>query len=284
MEKIDLQIHSTASDGNFSPTEVIDIAIKNEMKAIAITDHDTVSGIQEAIDYSKDKQIEFIPGIEISCKESEFKPTIDILGLFIDHNNQELINFLDKIKKDRVEEKKIIIKKLNNLGYEITLEELLKKADDSLGRPHIARILIEKYPEKFSTVDQVFNELIGEGKPAFHPRDKITMEKAINVINSAGGISILAHPGRYLNEYPDIIKKLISLNGDGIEVDYPYSKILKISEEKSDEINNHLRETASKENLLMSGGSDFHDFERGSEIGDAGLSEEEFQKLKSALN
>lgn len=280
MKKIDLQMHSIASDGTFSPKELVDLAIKKGMRAIAITDHDTISGLDEAIEHAKNKDIEIVPGVEISCSESEFKPTIDVLGLFIDHKDPDLNVFLDKYKEERVNEKKKIIEKLNSLGYEITFQELLEEGSDSLGRPSIARILIRKYPEKFQTIPQVFDKLIGKGKQAFVPRKKSTLKEAIEVIKKAGGISILAHPGRYLDESYKIIEHFIESGGKGIEIDYPYQKICGID----DKINQEFLEIARSRNLIVSGGSDFHDLKRGSEIGDAGLSEEDFEKMKSSLS
>jgi len=276
MKKIDLQIHTNYSDGAFSPKEIIDLAIKSEMKAIAITDHDTISGLKEAVNYSKDKDLEFIPGIELSCHESFYPRTIDILGLFINHKNKELNDFIKNCQNDRINEKKEIIKKLNNLGYEITFKELIKESGDSLGRSIIGKILLRKYPNEFLTVGDVFQKLIGDGKPAFVPRPKTSMKQAIQIIKRAEGVSVLAHPGRYGNSIFEIIDKFTEDMGDGIEVDYPYNKILGIS----DDINLKLRNLASEKRLLISGGSDFHDFTRGSLIGDAGLTEEEFEILK----
>ncbi|MEK6873875.1 MAG: PHP domain-containing protein [Nanoarchaeota archaeon] len=276
MKEIDLQIHTNCSDGAFSPKEIVDLAIKRGMKAIAITDHDTISGIKEAINYSKNKDIDFISGIELSCHEPFYSRTIDILGLFINHEDKELNNFIKKCQNDRVNEKKEIIKKLNNLGYKITFEELIKGSGDSLGRPIIGKILVRKYPEEFSTVEDVFQKLIGDGKPAFVPRPSTNMEEAVQIIKKAKGISILAHPGRYGNFVFEIIDKFVEAGGNGIEVDYPYNKLLGIS----DLINDKLREIAKQKGLLVSGGSDFHDFERGPLIGDAGLTEEEFNILK----
>jgi len=277
MKKIDLQIHSTASDGKFSPSDVVDMAVERGMEAIAITDHDTVSGLDEASIRAKERGLELVSGVEISCSISELNCVVDVLGLFIDYKNEELRKVLDGVKKDRVEEKKEIVKKLNELGYEITFNELLKEAKDSLGRPHIAKILARKYPEKFKDINDAFDKLIGNGKPAFIERPRISIKKTIDIIKKAGGISILAHPGRYFNEDDKIIEKFISAGGKGIEVNYPYDKILKIDKD----LNPKYRKIAEEKGLLMSGGSDFHRKDRGSEIGDGGLERDEFEKLKS---
>jgi len=216
MKKIDLQIHTTASDGSLSPKEVIDLAIKKGMKAIAITDHDTLSGIPEALEYAKEKNIEVIPGVEISCHEKDYKVAIDVLGLFIDYRNKELNRFLEKIR------------------------------------------------------EEVVNV----------PRKKASIKEAVDSIKTAGGIPILAHPGRYSNESMKIMEKFIEDGGMGIEAYYPYDKILGLKKD----VNPIFKRITQEKNLLISGGSDFHDFERGSEIGDAGIDEKEFDILKRSIS
>lgn len=277
---VDLQIHTTASDGKFSPKEIVDLAIKKGMKAIAITDHDTVLGVKEAVEYGKEKGLEVVPGVELSCHEDFYSKTIDVLGLFIDYKNKYVHDFLENSRNERVKEKKLIIEKLNSLGYKISWDEYVNQAGHSLGRPNLAALLIKKYPKKFSTIQQVFDELISEGKPAFVERKKVTIKEAIKVIKKANGVSILAHPGRYGGDTLKIIRKFIDMGGEGIEVDYPYDKVIGIN----NNINDKFREIAREKNLLISGGSDFHDFSRKSEIGDGGLTQEEFQELKQRSN
>ena len=279
MKKIDLQMHTTFSDGKFSPQEVIDFALAKGMEAIAITDHDSVKGIVPALAYCKNKPIIFVPGIELSCRENFYEGTIDVLGLFIDHTNTALEKFIARDKERRIIEKKEIVTKLQKLGYQITFDELTKESGESLGRPIIARMLVKKYPDTFKTVNEVFANLIGEGKPAYVYREKASIKGAIAVIHEAGGISVLAHPGRYGESTDKIIRKFIDDGGKGIEVYYPYKKIFKISIEQEEALIKKFSGIAKKENLLVSGGSDFHDFERGTEIGDGGISREEFKKF-----
>ena len=123
MKKIDLHLHTTASDGTLSPKEIVDYAIKKDMKAIAITDHDSIAGVKEALEYSKDKKLIVVPGVEMGCDNSEFGDyEIHIVGLFIDYNNKELNKFLKQVENWSEEQKAQIIEKLNKLGYEISLE------------------------------------------------------------------------------------------------------------------------------------------------------------------
>jgi adenylyl-sulfate kinase len=280
---VDLQIHSTYSDGKFSPKEILDMALERGMKAIAITDHDTIGGIEEAIEYCKDKDIEFVSGVELSCKEEFYSGTIDVLGLFIDSENEDLRRFIKKDQKNRYNEKKEMIEKLKGLGYEISFNELLEKSGDSLGRPAIADILFKRYPEKFSSSKEVFEKLIGEGRPGFIHRDKVRIKDAVNIINKSGGVSVLAHPGRYIVNVDKVIDKFVENGGEAIEVNYPYKDLLRIGEEVENGWIEMFKKVAENRGLLISGGSDFHDFDRGSRIGDSGLSIEEFKMLKRGL-
>ena len=270
-------MHTTASDGELSPQQLIDYALKRGVEIIAITDHDEIKGIDEALEYAKHKNITVVPGIEVSCFQEYFFSEIDVIGLFIDHKSEAIQQLSVKFKEFRAEEKKEMIKKLNSLGYDITFEELLKKVNGSIGRPHIAKVLIEKYPNQFSSINDVFDKLIGKGKPAYAQRKKLSIKDAVGIIQTAGGIAILAHPGRYRkNEMLEIISIFSLAGGDGMEADYPYEQLMKTS----NLINLELRALAGEKNLLISGGSDFHDMERGSEIGDAGVNKDEFKLLK----
>ncbi len=277
---IDLQMHTNASDGKYSPKEVVTLAKKKGMKMIAITDHDTISGIAEALEQSKKTGVEVIPGVELSCHEPFYKHTIDILGLFIDPSSKALGIFMEANRHNRIVEKEEILRKLSELGYHITFDELHKESGESLGRPVIARMLVKKYPEQLTTVNDVFEKLIGDGKPAFVKREKTTMKEAIKIIKASGGVSILAHPARYGNDHETIIEHYVTDGGTGIETNYPNDKILGLTKERSEEFNNHIRQLAKQHDLLHSGGSDFHDEER-SHIGDGGVTEEEFKLLKN---
>lgn len=263
MNKIDLHIHTNVSDGEFSPKQIVDKAIDSGLKAIAITDHDSVLGIKEAVEYAEDKDLEVIPGIEISCYESEIGyDEVHILGLFIDYNNPKLIEFTEKIKEDRERQKKKIIINLNKLGFKIRFKDIKGFKNYSIGRPHIASYLLEKYPHEFSSVGDVFDKYIGTGKPAYSDRGyKVRMVEAIKIIKDAGGLPFLAHPGCFKKEDAVIlIEQFIDLGGMGIETIYPYeiSYAKFYDQSKSDNIIQFFREYTKKNNLLETGGSDFH--------------------------
>ena len=281
MSLIDLHTHTIASDGILSPKELVDLAIQNKLKVIAITDHDTIAGVNGAVEYSKDKNIQIISGIEIGCDEFE-KGYLDvhIVGLFVDYKNKELEKLVEKLNKAREIQKKLIIKKLNELGYEITFEELKKEAKGTFGRPHIARILIKKYPEKFSEIKEVFEELLERYGKAYVIREKPKIKEAIGIIKNAGGFAILAHPGVFnKKDLPELIEYFIKCGGEGIEADYPYDKIYMFAQDQSLAMDKYIRKIAKEKKLFISGGSDFHDKKRKTYLGEHGISEEEFNKI-----
>ncbi len=250
MNCIDLHTHSTESDGSFTPQELIDLGVENELKAIALTDHDTMAGIPSFIQQAKYKNIIPVAGVEISValKNKE----IHIVGLFIDYKNQELIDLLCEIRKERNVRNVQIVEKLNNLGYEISMPEILKVAGgDSIGRPHFAKILLNK--GYFNEPQEVFDEVLKRGQPGYSHRVLPSPEETIKIIHNAGGVAIWAHPVyRQKNARSFVrntIKKLIKLGIDGMETYY--------SSFTADQ-HKMLMEIANEYNLLHSGGSDFH--------------------------
>lgn len=264
MKKIDLQCHTIFSDGELSPEETVDLAIKQGIKALAITDHDTIDGIEPAVAHSRSKGIELVPGIEIECDESRHGfEKVDMLGLLIDYKNKNLVNFTEKIKIERIRQKKLIIKKLNKLGFDISFEEVAKLVKSSFGRPHIAKVLLEKYPDEFTSINDVFNKYLGENKPAYVARKhRVTLKDAIKIIKESNGVSVLAHPGVFKREYSiELINIFANLGGEGIETYYPYHIIvpdLKINEKQNREMINFYKSIAKSKKLLESGGNDFH--------------------------
>lgn len=276
MTKIDLHMHSNHSDGEFSPKELVDIVFKKGIPAMAITDHDKATANKEAEIYAKEKGIEYIPGIEITATPPEGVRELHIVGLFIDSENEEIKAIPERHKKYAIATAKKIIKKLNELGYNISFEELVQETKgEHFGRPFIAKILMKKYPEIFQERSQVFDELLGKQGKAFVMPKGTELDEAINIIHNAGGIAIVAHPWYLGKNMLEILERFVSLGGDGIELDYqPKESIL----ENTREI---LENFARENNLIISGGTDFHEIkEDGKEIGDRGMSEEEFLKLK----
>jgi 3',5'-nucleoside bisphosphate phosphatase len=276
MEKIDLHMHSNHSDGEFSPKELVEMASKKGISAMAITDHDKATANKEAEEYAKEKGIEYVSGIEITATPPEGVKELHIVGLFIDSENEEIKAIPERHEKYAIATAKKIIEKLNELNYEITFEELLEETKgEHFGRPFIAKILMRKYPEKFQERSQVFDELLGKQGKAFVMPRGTELDEAIKIIHDARGIAIVAHPWYLGKNMLEILNKFVSLGGDGIELDY--SPKDSIPENTREILENFVKE----HDLVISGGTDFHEIkEGGKEIGDRGISEKEFLKLK----
>ena len=285
---IDLQNHTVASDGELTPEELVNLAIEKKLSAIAMTDHDSLASLKRAIEYSRGKNIEIIPGIELSCDDPLFYyDKIDVLGLFVDFNNRQLIDLIEHINDKREENKKLIIEKLKGLGYEIEYGDVKKTVKGTFGRPHIAKYLLKKYPDKFTSVRDVFDKLIGQGKEAFaETNERVSIKDAIKIIRNSGGISILAHPGVYKRE--DSVKLIdffIGNGGDGIETYYPYHIIcpeLKIDKKGNEDVINFYRGIAKSKKILESGGNDHHGNYRFT-LGEVKIPESVLENLKNRI-
>lgn len=244
MEYIDLHVHTTASDGMFSPKEVVRWAHKKNLKAIAITDHDTIDGIQEALIEGEKLGIKVIPGIEINTDYRGLE--VHILGYYIDYKEPWFNDLLKEIRLARYNRAKKMIEKLNSLGIAISLEEVVEIAGTaSIGRPHIARILEKNYVVQNSK--EAFEKYIGMNQPAYVERYKITPSEAIKVILRCKGIPILAHPG-LIKDY-SIVRELVGSGLQGIEVFHT---------KHSEEDIYLLSKMAKQYDLIITGGSDCH--------------------------
>ena len=245
---IDLHIHTTASDGTYTPSNMIRLAKRAGLSAVAITDHDTVDGVDEAIKTANEIDIDFVPGVEISVGETD---NIHILGLFINHKNDEMLKIMQKLEKNRLERNKKMIELLQKQGFDITYENVAKETGANIvGRMHIA-----KYIQKMGMVNDyrtVFRQYIVEGQSAYVAREKLAEEDGINAILNSGGVPVLAHINYFRKsdeEVEENVKRLKEKGLMGIEVYYSG-------------YNRHIQELAfelaKKYDLLKSGGSDFH--------------------------
>ena len=250
---IDLHIHSTHSDGVLKPAELVDLAESQGLSAIAITDHDTVSGTDEAIKRGYEKGIEVISGIEISSWHDE--TSMHILGYRFRHDDRQFKRRLQLLQHGRETRNVRIIENLNKLGIRVELEELLQYSEyGQTGRPHIARLLVDKGVVK--TVDLAFKYYLRRGAAAYAERFRFSAHDAIVMIQEAGGIVVLAHPSSLdpsLRSIPSLLKELYQAGLDGVEVYYP---------SHSPKAVKALVKMAKDLGLLMTGGSDFHDSER----------------------
>ncbi|MGF7185761.1 hypothetical protein GGQ84_001853 [Desulfitispora alkaliphila] len=243
---IDLHIHTRASDGTLSPSQVIQKAVEKGLSAVAITDHDTVDGVEEAITEAKKyKEIEVIPGIELSTYWK--KAEIHILGYYIEYKSKWLLNTLSYLQSKRLERVKKMIDKLNHMGYKINYKDVVSKTEGSVGRPHVASALVDyKY---VTSIGEAFDNLIGYDKPAYVPRYKLTPAEAIKIINKAKGVAVLAHPGLYASEWEGAMDEMLTAGLKGIEVYYRLH---------SQELQKHLLNLTNRHCLIATGGSDFH--------------------------
>ncbi|MFA6308799.1 MAG: PHP domain-containing protein [Clostridia bacterium] len=245
---IDLHTHSNASDGSMSPAEVVIAAKDAGLSAIALTDHDTFEGIEEALAQSKKSGIELMPGVEISVA---YKTEMHILGYFKESTYKNFNSVLENLKKNRNKRNPKIINKLNEIGFSLTMEDVKNETRGSIiGRPHIAKTILKKGYVK--SMDEAFKKYLSEGRPAYFKRDELGVKEGIEEICKAGGMPVLAHPiFLYLNnEELDVLLKNMKAYGlKGIEAYY--------SENSETDTGNLLR-LAVKNNLIVTGGSDFH--------------------------
>jgi 3',5'-nucleoside bisphosphate phosphatase len=256
---IDLHIHSTASDGSLSPGEIFAQAEKAGLKAISITDHDTIDGSLELLQNYSCGCIKVLSGIEISCAPpSEFKSLggIHLLGYGFSVYDPKLNKLVDTAKASRSKRNPKIIEKLNDLGLSVSMDQLNERYDTGrIGRPHIAQLLKDLAYVK--SLSEAFDLYLAQGKPAYIDKYKIPIQEAIQVILNAGGIPVLAHPG--LIPFPDpvfenaqlesFIDTLISYGLLGIEVYYT---------DHDETETAFYKGLAEQKNLLITGGSDFH--------------------------
>lgn len=246
----DLHVHTTASDGELNCEGIIQEAIKNGVNKLAITDHDTVQNVKGCIEEGNRNGILVIPGIEISVK---YKPgQMHILGLGIDFENKEFNAVMENLRKSREEKNLKTIEVLKEeFGIELTLEEIKKySVGDSLGRPHFARVMIEK--GLASTVKEAFSNYLA--KPCINDikRKSLEPKEAIELINRTGGVAVLAHPISLKLSIEDTYKKILELKSYGLGGIEAYHST------HSDNLADYYKSIAEKEGLLITCGSDFH--------------------------
>ena len=259
MPGIDLHIHTSASDGRFSPAEIVSRSAAAGLAVIAITDHDTVDGIAPALQAARTfPSLRVIPGVEISTDIPAGQA--HILGYFVDYTDHELQIALEKMRNSRWERARKMVARLEDLGCRIEWERVREIAGAaSVGRPHIAQALMEKdYVESFK---DAFTRYISQDGPAYVERDKMTPVQAAELILQAKGLPVLAHP----LTVPDPEAMVIELKAaglTGIEVYYKdYSR---------DDINRLLR-LSDRYGLVNTGGTDYHGLEPDTDIDIGGV-------------
>lgn len=246
---IDLHVHSTASDGTMSPRELVFHAAAKGLKAIALTDHDTVDGVAEAEAAGREASVEVIPGVEIGV---DYFGEMHILGYFINYNDPVLVSGLKRVRSYRDERNPQMAEKLRKLGFDINMQEVADASEGKVvGRPHFASVLVKKGYVKDNA--EAFNLYLGAGKPAYVKKDKLTPQQGIELIKAAGGLPVLAHP-KYLRtggkqDLDGLVRELGSYGLQGIEVYY--------SEHTPEETDSFFK-LAQENKLIITGGTDFH--------------------------
>ena len=243
--KADLHIHSNFSDGKYSPKEIVNLAIKNNFSTISITDHDNINAIKIALEYGSINGIEVIPGIEFSTDLNDKE--VHILAYFIEYENKKLKDFISGIRNSRILRLIKMINLLNDLGCMINSNEFINKYSENvtLGRPHLAMEMVNR--QFVRNYVEAFIHYIGDGKPAYIKKPNPDIKEVVELISETGGISFLAHPGKYFNEMQ--LADIINSGIDGIEIIHP---------SHSGDSTEYFKKIAAENFLLESGGSDFH--------------------------
>lgn len=275
MIKCDLHTHSTASDGRYSPSEVVKKAFERGVKYLALTDHDTVSGIEEANAEAEKLDIHFIPGVELSTTYKG--ETVHILGYFKgdDYKNPDLNHFLEDLKTKRIERAHEIVRRLKKFNdIEIDVNDVLKNGKDTIARPHIAKAIMDAGYNY--TKEYIFDNFIGDHCPAYVPANKLDAEEGIKLLRSYNAIVVLAHPV--------LLKKLnvldvLHLDFDGIEGIYGLNT--------PEDTKNFLK-IVDQKNIITSCGSDSHGYEGDDKkhgiLGSISIEEERLKKFLDKLN
>jgi predicted metal-dependent phosphoesterase TrpH len=283
-----LHIHSTCSDGSFTPRKIVELAKAAGLKAIAIADHDTVEGVAKAVAAGQESGIiEVVPAVELSIKNEPEKDFVELhlLGYFIDHQDEELNDILDRVAQARIEQKIRQIKVLQDDG--ISVEEVFSLVRGVPGRPHIAEVVMRRNPGRFASKEELFAEYLTVGGKAYTKRSfSLTLAEAIQMVVKAGGVPVLAHPGAYdkVKDIEAMIRRAQKIGVQGLEIAYTYNKNrphygMALTEMQA--LMSRFEALADKLGLVKTGGSDCHGEGKDIELGEMGATCVEFQELKT---
>ena len=269
--RIDLHTHSTVSDGLLSPADLVREAARVGLSALALTDHDTIGGVREAIDTGREVEVEVVPGVELGT--SVERREHHILGYFVDISMPAFQEDLDDLADRRVRRATLMVERLAAVGVSITLDDVLAVAGHgTVGRPHLARVLIAHgYADD---VSDAFETYLKAGRPAYVPRQPFPPEEAIALILRAGGVPVLAHPFSTGNPAA-AVARLLPAGLLGLEVYYG---------EYDDDQRGTLRALADQTGLIPTGGSDFHGvgYRAGRDLGGPPVPADTIERLRAA--
>ena len=247
MKRIDLHVHTTASDSTASPAEAVRLAKEAGLSAIAITDHDTVSGYAEAAEAGKKYGVEVVPGIEISTK---YGRAVHILGYYIDPDSDKLAPVLEWVVRDRDERNRKMAELMAADGLPVSYEEMHRRFGAVIGRPHFAEVLVELGLAK--DIRDAFDRYVEKGQKYYLPRNFLSIERSIEIIREAGGVPVLAHPFQYQLDdagLRELIEHCMESGLQGMECRYSGYSV---------EQSKYLGRLAEEYGLIKTGGSDFH--------------------------
>jgi predicted metal-dependent phosphoesterase TrpH len=270
MRLIDLHAHTTASDGTLSPIELVRLAKRQGLSVLAVTDHDTLAGIPEALGEGERVGLQIVPGVEVTTYVGDLE--IHLLGHFVDPDDSGLADFLAPSRADRVERIRRMIDKLWALGLPLDLEEVLAEATgSSVGRPHLAQVMVKR--GYVASVQEAFDRYLATGRAAHVERAGTPASEAIAALKRAGGVPSLAHPGVYGRD--EMISQLVEQGLMGLEVQHP---------DHDGDATFRYERLRLKYGLLAVAGSDYHGTPglRESSLGRPSLSEWDFDQLAAA--
>ena len=265
--RVDLHAHTVYSDGVLTPQELVDLAIEKHLSAIAITDHDSVEGIDHARAAAAGR-LEVVPGIEVSTSMDGLD--LHVLGYFLDYGHPGLQSRLATFRQERRDRVSAIVGRLAELGAPVQLDSIFAAAGPGVvGRPHVAAALMEA--GHVSTMDDAFRQFLGARARAFVPRPAFHPREAIEMIESAGGLSVLAHPGAHVSDR--VVEELRDAGLSGIEIWHP---------QHGSALVRRYRQIAARLGLIETGGSDFHGPHRSTQLGDMRVPVTVLRRLKEA--
>ncbi|HEX2188939.1 MAG TPA: PHP domain-containing protein, partial [Longimicrobiaceae bacterium] len=269
MKRIDLHIHTRASDGHASPTAVVDAAVAGRLDVIAVTDHDTVAGVREACDAARERPVRVVPGIEVSARHADAE--IHVLGYFVDPEADPLVRHSEGARERRADRARRMVGRLQEQGVPLEFEDVLREAGPnaaSIGRPHIARALLAGGHTRY--YGEAFDLYLADGRSAFVLTEFPTVREAIDMIHAGGGLAVWAHPP--MEMFDREIRTFAAWGLDGVECFRPGTPPAE----------SHLLETAARSlGLLRSGGSDWHGPHR-SQLGQFAVREDVVRDLLDA--
>ena len=291
---VDLQVHTTCSDGTDTPTVLIQQAAQLGIKVLALTDHDSVLGVDEALMAGQKSGVTIVPALEFSTKSEPEHDYLDInmLAYGIRHHDAELQRILQLVYEHRVEQKIRQIERMQAYGLDVPVDEVLSLAGGVPGRVHIARVALARNPTHFSSIKDVFDLYLTADAPnSTHVARTFSLrvEETIDLIHQAGGIAVLAHPGSYtrVGDVDTVVRRLHHAGLDGLEVRYTYAQNrghYQASAAAVAAIIAHFDSLATELDLLKTGGSDYHGTVKpGIQPGQAGLTWAEWQMLHTRL-